>query len=101
MTICNNPAELFEEIQIALNIALENNVAMGVKQVMQQEVENVVYGAGIPKIYIRRNLMGGSLGDKMAKVCYIVQDIGRPHDMGSADCEQWADMLMDVFEEPQ
>jgi hypothetical protein len=36
--------------------------------------------------------------DTRTRVLHIVQDIGRPHDMGSADCEQWADMLMEAID---
>lgn len=52
-------AYLNEKIQIALN----ENVAPVVKDSITTAVSDVVYGAGIPKIYQRRNLKDGSLGD--------------------------------------
>ena len=52
-------AYLNEKIQIAL----DKNVAPVVKESIQTAVSDVVYGAGSPNRYIRRNLRGGSLGD--------------------------------------
>jgi hypothetical protein len=39
--------------------------------------------------------------DLRTRVLHIVQDIGRPSDLGSVGCEQYADMLMELLEVPQ
>jgi len=46
-----------------IQIALDKNVAPVVKESIQTAVSDVVYGAGTPNWYIRRNLRDGSLGD--------------------------------------
>ena len=46
-----------------IQIVLDKNVAPVVKESIQTAVSDVVYGAGIPNIYQRRNLKDGSLGD--------------------------------------
>lgn len=46
-----------------IQIALDNNVAPAVKESIQTAVSDVVYGAGDPVWYKRRNLQNGSLGD--------------------------------------
>jgi hypothetical protein len=33
----------------------------------------------------------------LTRITHIVQDIGRAGGIGSADCEQWADVLMDLL----
>ena len=39
--------------------------------------------------------------DLRTRVLHIVQDIGRPSDLGSVGCEQYADMLMELLEASQ
>ena len=46
-----------------IKIALDKNVAPVVKESIQTAVSDVVYGAGDPIFYKRRNLRNGSLGD--------------------------------------
>jgi Protein of unknown function (DUF551) len=36
--------------------------------------------------------------DLRTRVLHIVQDIGRPSNLGSVGCEQYADMIMDLLE---
>ena len=63
MPTFNSIEELNAHLQTAINNALENEVAKGIKEVIQQEVRILVYGAGQPIWYERRNLSNGSLGD--------------------------------------
>jgi hypothetical protein len=51
---------------------------------------------------VRHGCMGApstSKFDTRTRVLHIVQDIGRPGNLGSVGCEQYADAIMDVFGE--
>ena len=58
-----NLSQLESYLNEKIKIALDKNVAPVVKESIQTAVSDVVYGAGIPNIYQRRNLRDGSLGD--------------------------------------
>lgn len=51
------------EILIVTNDAMNTEVATAIKEQISKSVEDVVYSAGEPSVYQRRNLINGSLGD--------------------------------------
>jgi len=67
INLANQSFTTWSQLEAYLNqkiqIALDKNVAPVVKESIQTAVSDVVYGAGIPNIYQRRNLKDGSLGD--------------------------------------
>lgn len=54
---------LMSHIETQGKQVLDKNVAPVVKEAIQTAVSDVVYGAGTPEWYERRNLRNGSLGD--------------------------------------
>ena len=58
-----NLSQLEAYLNEKIQIALDKNVAPVVKESIQTAVSDVVYGAGVPIFYKRRNLRNGSLGD--------------------------------------
>jgi hypothetical protein len=51
------------ELLVVTNDIMNNEVATVIKEQISKSVEDVVYAAGEPMIYQRRNLINGSLGD--------------------------------------
>jgi len=53
------------ELLVVTNDIMNNEVATAIKEQISKSVEDVVYAAGEPMIYQRRNLINGSLGDPL------------------------------------
>lgn len=51
------------ELLVITNDAMDKEVATAIKEQISKSVEDVVYSAGEPLVYQRRNLINGSLGD--------------------------------------
>ena len=51
------------EILIVTKDAMDKEVSTAIKEQISKSVEDVVYSAGEPAVYQRRNLINGSLGD--------------------------------------
>lgn len=56
-------SQLLKELEKARDNVMKNEVAKRTKEIVQKNVKDVVYSAGIPESYTRRNLINGSLGD--------------------------------------
>jgi len=84
MAIHNSLASLQAEMQSRINKALDNEVAQIVKEQISESVKDIVYGAGTPMLYNRRDLTNGSLGDvnemthKVSNGVLIVEDHAEP-----------------------
>lgn len=69
-----NLDDLEKYIQKKINDVLLDQVSDAIKDELQFNVDNVVYSAGAPSQYIRRNLKNGSLGDKKTMNSSLLSD---------------------------
>lgn len=56
-------SQLLKELEKVRDNVMKNEVAKKTKEVVQKNVKEIVYEAGDPLFYTRRNLANGSLGD--------------------------------------
>lgn len=69
-----NLKDLEKYLQKKINETLLYEVSDAVKDELQSSVSDVVYSAGTPKQYERRNLRDGSLGDKSTMNSSLIND---------------------------
>jgi hypothetical protein len=70
----NSWSEIEKYLKLQINEVLKEDVSEAVADELQSSVSDVVYGAGTPKVYQRRNLKDGSLGDKESMSKELIGD---------------------------